>query len=410
MSPDPEPAPGPGGPAASGRFSRALLALILGQISLHAGMAGLRMATPLQALREGHSQWAVGLLLALFALAPVLIAMSAGRLADRLGYHRPLRLAVALTVAGGLVALVGQHYLAACLAASLAGAGTNIGLIVIQRTAGRMAADNTERIRIFSWLGLAPALSNVLGPLLAGILIDLSGFRAAYAALALMPLAALVFARHVPRDASAQSDEPEPAAPATSVLPDADAPLPPGGWALLRLPALRRLLIVNWLISASWDVHTFVLPILGHERGLSASAIGAILGIFATAVAGVRLLIPLLAHRLGHAQVLSAAMLCAAGVFAVYPLMHSAWSMGACAIVLGMALGSVQPMVMSALHQVTPESRHGEAIALRSMAINLSSTVMPLLFGLAGGLVGSASLFWLVGAAVGAGSWRARRL
>ena len=38
------------------------------------------------------------------------------------------------------------------------------------------------------------------------------------------------------------------------------------------------MLLVNWLLASCWDVHTFVLPILGHERGLSASVIGAILG------------------------------------------------------------------------------------------------------------------------------------
>ena len=86
---------------------------------------------------------------------------------------------------------------------------------------------------------------------------------------------------------------------------------------------LRRLLLVNWLLSASWDVHTFVVPILGHERGFSASAIGAILGVFALAVAVVRLLIPLLAHRLREAQ-RAASVRCSApaAVFAVYPLMR----------------------------------------------------------------------------------------
>lgn len=381
-------------------FPRALLALILGQISLHACMAGVRMAAPLQALRDGHGQWAVGVLMALFALAPVALALPAGRLADRLGYHRPMQLAVALSFAGGVAALLGGHYLVACLAATLTGAGANIGLIVILRTAGHMAGDPTERIRIFSWLGLAPALSNVFGPLLAGVLIDLAGFRAAYAALMLLPLAALGWARFVPAE--------RPAAPGAPV---AGGPVvAPGAWGLLRLPALRRLLVINWLVSASWDVHTFVLPILGHERGLSASAIGAILGVFSGAVAGIRLLIPLLAHRLGPAQVLGAAMVCTAAVFAVYPLAQTAWAMGACAMVLGMALGSVQPMIMSSLHQITPEARHGEAIALRSMTINLSSTVMPLLFGLAGTAVGAGSLFWLMGLAVGAGSLRTRRL
>ena len=65
--------------------------------------------------------------------------------------------------------------------------------------------------------------------------------------------------------------------------------------------------------------------------------------------------------------------------------------MALCAVLLGLALGSVQPMIMSKLHQITPEQRHGESLALRSMAINLSSSLMPLLFGAAGGLLGVAA-------------------
>ena len=84
--------------------------------------------------------------------------------------------------------------------------------------------------------------------------------------------------------------------------------------------------------------------------------------------------------------------------------------MGLCAVFLGLTLGSVQPMIMSTLHHITPDNRHGEALAFRSMAINATSTVMPLVFGAAGAVAGAAALFWLVGGAVGAGSWVARRL
>ncbi len=86
------------------RFPRVLLALILGQICLHACMTGLRMAAPLQALRQGHSEWAVGVVLALFALAPIALAMPAGRMADRHGYHRPIHFAIGMATIGGVVA------------------------------------------------------------------------------------------------------------------------------------------------------------------------------------------------------------------------------------------------------------------------------------------------------------------
>ena len=87
-------------------FTSALFALIGGQIALHSCMAGIRMAAPLAALREGHAAWAVGVLLGLFAAAPVVLALAAGRLADRHGYHVPIRVAVALTVVGGICAVI----------------------------------------------------------------------------------------------------------------------------------------------------------------------------------------------------------------------------------------------------------------------------------------------------------------
>lgn len=378
---------------------RPLVAIILGQICLHAGMAGVRVAAPLQALSAGYSAWAVGVLLALFAAAPVVFAMKAGRLSDKYGYHRPLRLAVGLCAAGGLLACFSQAYAVLCVAAVLCGTGANTGMITIQRSAGRLAGTATERIKVFSWLGLAPAIANMTGAILAGVLIDGLGYRAAFGVLGVLPLAALAIARQVPKDGAAA-----PAAPAAPRAPRRAA------WDLLHSAPLRRLMLVNWLLSASWDVHSFVLPVLGHARGMSASAIGTILGLFALAVAAVRLALPMIAHRLQERQVLVGAMLATAALFAVYPLMPNDWLMAVCAVLLGMSLGSVQPMIMSTLHHITPPERHGEAIALRSMAINASSAAMPLLFGVLGAALGAGALFWAMGLAVAAGSFAARRV
>jgi sugar phosphate permease len=180
---------------------------------------------------------------------------------------------------------------------------------------------------------------------------------------------------------------------------------------LLKQRQMRRLLVVNWLLASCWDVHTFVVPVLGHERAYSASVIGTVLGSFAMAAAGVRLVMPMVAAHLREWVVLSVAMAVTAAVFSVYPLMPSAWTMGLCSVVLGLALGSVQPMVMSTLHQITPHAQHGQALGLRLMSINLSSVVMPVLFGTAGTVVGVTVVFWTVGAAVGLGArlaWKIR--
>jgi MFS family permease len=372
----------------------ALLRLIGAQISIHACMTGMRMATPLLALREGYSAAAVGFLLALFALTQVFLSLPAGRYADRHGLKRPLALSVSAAMLGAGAAAAFPLYPVLCAAALLTGGASGAAIIALQRHVGRSAHDKTQLRKVFSWLAIGPAVSNFLGPFAAGLLIDYAGgqaasttgFRAAFVLLALLPLAAWLLSRTV-------QETPQDAAPTAAKQATA--------WDLFQNRGFRRLLLMNWALSSCWDVHTFVVPILGHERGLSASVIGTILGAFAIAAAAIRLLVPLLSERIREWQVVFTAMVLAALLFMLYPLMPGAWSMGACSVLLGLVLGSVQPMVMSMIHQITPPHRHGEALGLRMMAINGSSVVMPMLFGTLGTVVGVSALFWAVGAVVG---------
>lgn len=400
-----EAGPVPQAPPAQARA--ALAALIAAQLGLHACMTGVRMAAPLLVLDRGYPSWAAGAVLALFSLAPVLLALPAGRMADRHGYHRPVGIGVGLCMVGAALSAVaawtmdgalprGMALALLCVGAVLCGAGANAGLIAVQRTGGRLAVTPGELKRVFSWLGLAPSLSNVVGPLMAGILIDTIGHTGAFFGLMALPLWAVLWSRRVPREV------PRRVARQGSTLRNA--------LDLLRLPLMRRLLLVNWALSASWDLHALLVPVLGHERGLSASAIGAVLAAFAATVAAVRLLVPRVADHLREGHVLRWAMCWTAGVFAGYPFAHSAWGMAAWAVLLGLALGVVQPMVMSMLHQITPHERHGEAIGLRSLAINISGSAMPLAFGMLSAALGASWVFWGMAALVLAASSRASGL
>lgn len=386
---------------------RQLLRLIAGHICLHACMAGLRMAAPLLALKQGYSPLAVGLLMALFALTQVFLALPAGRYADRHGLRRPIAYSVAAAVGGTSLAFLFPVFPVLCLAALLSGGATGAASIALQRHVGRAARDATELKQVFSWLSIGPATSNFLGPLVAGLLIDhagvwlggeagdLNGYRCAFLLMALLPLLTWWLVRRtqdLPSAAALEGQEQRRA------------------WDLLRDPMMRRLLLVNWFLSSCWDVHTFVLPVLGHERGYSASTIGTLLGVFALAATLVRLIMPWLAAHLREWLVVSGAMLATSLIFVVYPLMPNALSMGMCSVLLGLVLGSVQPMIMSTLHQITPADRHGEALGLRLMSLNGSSVLMPLLFGSIGAVVGVSIVFWVVGAAVGLGSRAAWKL
>ena len=384
-------------------MKRELARLISGQIFLHACMAGMRMATPLLALKQGFSAMAVGALLALFALTQVFLALPAGRYADRKGLKQPLFISVAIAFAGASLAVIWPVFPVLCLSALTSGGATGMAVIALQRHVGRLATGPAELKLAFSWLSIGPAISNFLGPVLAGLMIDFAGpepahetgFRAAFLLMALLPLCTLLSVRKVQEKVSAEVEITQ---------------APKRVLDLLRQPLMLRLLAVNWLLSSCWDVHTFVVPLLGHERGLSASVVGTILGSFAVAAAIIRVSLPWVSRHLHEYQIITISMVCTAVLFGVYPFMPTPWAMGACSVLLGLVLGAVQPMIMSTLHQITPAHRQGEALGLRLMSINASSVLMPMLFGAAGAIAGVAPVFWVVGSAVGLGANSARKL
>ena len=374
-----------------------LAKIIIGQICLHACMAGTRLAAPLLALRNGHSELAVGFLLALFAIASVFLALPAGRFIDRHSFQRPVVLSVLVSSFGAGAAAVSTviftafwpQFAVLCFAALCTGGATGVVVIALQRYVGRVAESPLALKKAFGWLSVGPAMSNFIGPLAAGLLIDHSGFQAAFILMAILPLLCWYWVRDTP------------ALPVSEVVVTAKTS---SAWVLLKNPAMRRLLIVNWFLSTCWDVHTFVVPVLGHNRDYSASTIGTILGAFAIAAAAVRILIPFIAKHLQEWAVITGAMLMTAVLYGLYPLMPSAWTMGICSVCLGLSLGSVQPMVMSTLHHITPEHQQGEALGLRLMTINASSVAMPLLFGTLSAVVGVSAIFWGIAVVVGLGA------
>ena len=379
-------------------FRPVVLRLILAQMCLHATMSGVRMAAPLLALKLGYSAMSVGVLLALFALAQVFLALPVGRFADKRGSRLPIYIAVVTSSLSVLTAGLLPVFEVLCVTAVVTGAASGTAMISVQRHAGRLSHDQGDIRHIFSWMAVAPTLANFAGPFFTGLLIDAVDFGPAFMLLCLVPPVSAWAVRPL-KDRRAEHE-------------DAADPSPRKGssFDLLRNVPLRRLLLINWMLSSCWDVHAFMVPLLGHELGLRASAIGTILGGFALAATAIRLSMPWVARRVREMHAVAIAMVLTGVFFVIYPFSNGAWMMGTLSTLLGMSLGSVQPMIMSTLHQVTPRERQGEALGLRIMTIYASSVIMPLAFGSLGALVGATAVFWAVGAVVGVGSRLALRL
>jgi len=77
---------------------------------------------------------------------------------------------------------------------------------------------------------------------------------------------------------------------------------------------------------------------------------------------------------------------------------------------LGIALGSVQPMILSMLHRVTPPERHGQALGLRMLFVNGATMAMPAGFGILAAATALAAPMWLMASLLVLAQAPARRL
>ena len=184
-------------------------------------------------------------------------------------------------------------------------------------------APNARAISVCSRSGYS--ISGSIGPLLAGITIDSIGYRAAFAAMAVVPLvSAAVLAS---------------GRPSLPHSPQAAGAIRHGGVrALWQNNTLRRVFLINALLAMSWDLHTVFVPIYGERIGLSASQIGVILASFGAATFVVRLLMPVIVRYRNEHQVLTGTLFLAGAVYAVFPFSQSLFMLatllvlpGACA-------------------------------------------------------------------------------
>ena len=371
-----------------------LASLIALLVLAHTAFAGGRVVLTLSAVALGGTPFEVGLVISLLALVPMCVSIHAGRWTDRSAPATPLLLALLMLAAALLLAplplpppLPGLAGLGA--AAVLLGSGFVLVHLVINNAVGNGAAPD-RRTHAFSMLALGISTSTIAGPVIAGLLVDLAGHGAAFLSLALLPLLAMALLwtqRHA-------------AAVAPARPPDG---APPRVADLLRHAPLRAVFIVSTLLSMGWDLFSFMMPVHGARVGLSASAIGLVMGAFGAGTFAVRLAMPFLARRLAPWHVLAGALALAALVYALLPLSHALAPLLALSFVLGVGLGSALPMIMGELQKNAPPGRSGEAIGVRTMLVNASQAALPVGFGALGSAGGTGLVFWALAAVLACG-------
>ena len=380
--------------AASAR-RRAFAGLVALGICNHAVLAGARVDVSLDALARGATPATVGVLVALFALLPMLSAVAIGRYSDRLGARTPMIAGSAALALSTALPALWPGYPALFASAASIGFAFTVFQVALQHVTGEMG-DPAKRAKRFSHLALAYAVSGMVGPFVAGIAIDHIGHRATFALLALVPIVpfAVLMSGRLP-------------VPAPHVR--GSEAVTRGMFDLVRNPTLRRVLAINAVFALAWDVHTMFVPIYGAQLGLSASQIGSVLAVFGFATFLVRVAMPTIVRRSSETRVMAGALFLSAAACLAFPFAGGAAVLALLSFALGFGLGGGQPMVMALLSSRAPPGRMGEAAGLRMSLIQTMSVAVPLAFGALGATIGLVPVFWGVGACLVTGGVVARR-
>jgi len=352
-----------------------VLIAVLSQI----GFGGSRVAVSLYALELSANQFTVGVMIALYSLCPMLFSITIGKFADRMPPRLPIMLG-SVVMAAALLLPPALHGIATLyVSAFLLGLSHQVFSIPLEAVVGGVGGPE-NRARNYALITMGWSVANFLAPLITGFSIDTIGHLRVFlvlAAFAALPIPLLWWWPGLLPDTVKHAASEK----RGSVLD------------LWRIPYLRSTFIAGGLIGSAQDLFQFYLPIYGHAVGLSASAIGTILGMVALAAFVIRAVIPFLAKKSSEARILTSSIFVAAFAYMLLPFFVNAYALAAIALLLGLGVGCAQPMVMSLLYVLAPAGRIAEAIGLHKTVRGVTQVVIPIFFGSMGAAFGFTTVF-----------------
>ena len=366
--------------------------LLLSSTLTQATIYVLRPMMTYRAIELDANSAQIGLIAALYALFPVLIALQFGSWVGKLGEAKFIvfgTLAMLVTSAG----LIFANSLFALGIAAAASGLAHLACMVGGQSMVALRAPAEGLDRYFGFYTFSASLGHMLGPIAASIVAGSNGtlpkstsnaflLGVVLTIIALMPV---IHWRNEKPSAIANNDSTYKAA-----------------FNLVKRPGIFAAIYISLAISSVADVLVVFLPLFGTENNFSPYAIGVILAIRAGTTMLSRFFLGRLSERFTTFQLLwwstiISVVSCAAMAFA-----HTPFSLGAIVFIAGFSLGVGQPLTMSLVSQKTESSERALAVSARLMGNRFGQFLVPAAAGAAAAASGAGAVF--IGLAVLLGS------
>jgi MFS family permease len=359
--------------------------LLLSSTLTQATLYVLRPMFTYRAIELDANAAQVGLIAALYALFPVILALQFGSWVGRLGEAKFIIFGTVAMMFTS-VALVFANSLVTLGIATAAAGLAHLACMVGGQSMVALRAPRESYDKYFGFYTFSASVGHLIGPVIASIVAGSDGTLPKSTSNAFLLATVLTIIALVPV-IRWRNERP------TVVGKQNSEGTFRAAINLAKRPGIMAAIYISLAISSVADVLVVFLPLFGTENNFSPYAIGAILAIRAGTTMLSRLFLGRLSDRFSTFQLLwwstiISLVCCVAMAFA-----HTPVTLGAIVFIAGFSLGVGQPLTMSLVSQKTESSERALAVSARLMGNRFGQFLVPAAAGTIAAASGAGAVF-----------------
>ncbi len=350
------------------------------------------MAEPLVPLliRDlGGSPAILGVIMSVAAVGSLFTAIPVGVVVQRFGTRAPVLVSCACIAASYIALYWIPSLWFLFIGYSIAKTGEIAIIVAVQAHVANLGEGRNPDLD-FGWYGSAAALGQMIGPFIAGLIIDHYGTRNTWVAIAAFLLVSAVAFRFLVSAGNTYK-------PTSSSKPSWKERVS-GILSLLNAEAFVAILS-SFIVLFAMGVRGAFFPLYMSDLGFSATLIGTMLSLRALVTIGTRAFMKFfIAKAGGRFQALIISLFVLAIGIGTIPLCSSIALLIANSVLIGFGIGMALPLSMATVAGSVPEEKRGIAMSIRLTGNRLAQLLNPLFFGAISQWAGLIAAFYAGGA------------
>lgn len=351
-------------------------------------IAGSRPLIPLYASDLGASHTEIGVIVALFSFLPLFLSIKSGKVIDRTGIKTPMVVSILFGSASMIVLAVFNTILGVYVSQVFSGLAQLLFVLAIQAYAGQFLKRKLREYYI-TILSIGIAFGSFVGPLIGGFFSDIFSYTYAFFLLGAILFLLLPVSFLFKKEAS--------------LLGKPEMKMG-NSFSLVRMPDLRKAIVVSSVILLARETYTAFFPLLAADKGISNSTIGVIIALNAGAGILIHNVLPRLARRFKRNLIITVSIIISGLIYLLNPLTDNVMWLSVLSFILGFFTGIGQPLSIFTTIAALPKERMAEGLGLRLMFNKLTQIIGPLSLGIASSSLGMSGVFYLCGVLIMIGS------